>query len=82
MICELLNDGIVNATLSVIFEDEEYQYEVCESTALHWACMNGYLDVVQLLLKYDNVDVCCRDNHCNESIHYAAEFGHNESYSF
>jgi ankyrin repeat protein len=90
MICELLRDGLVNATLSVtlavpfsvIAEDEEDEELHNRGTALHWACINGYVDVVQLLLKYDNVDVSSKDNHDNAPIHYAADVGHTESFSF
>jgi hypothetical protein len=79
MICELLNDGFVDATLSVIlpFVDEDF-----ETTALHWACVKGYIDVFQVLLKYVNVDVSSRDDLEYEPIHYAAQYGHTESYSF
>jgi ankyrin repeat protein len=75
MICELLKDGFVNATLSVYCKPNQ-------TTALHWACMNFYMDAALLLLNYDNVDVCSNDNFGNEPIHYAAELGHTESYSF
>jgi ankyrin repeat protein len=71
-------DGSVYATLSVTFLDQEDQD--VEGTALHWACSNDYLDVVQLLLQYDNVDVCSTDIHAKEPIHYAARNGHTESY--
>jgi hypothetical protein len=74
MIYLLLNEGFVNATLSV--NDGLNP----RSTALHWACSNGYSDIVMLLLKYDNVDVCSKDHYDNEPIHYAAEFGRTESY--
>jgi ankyrin repeat protein len=80
MICELLKDGFVDAALPVtLFNvDEEY----CEGTALHWACRNGYFDLVLLLLTYFNVDVCSEDTFGNEPIHDAAQNGHTESYSF
>jgi hypothetical protein len=76
MICELLTDGFVDATLTVTYEWRS------KGTALHWAVMNGYLDAVMLLLKYDKVDVCFQDNNGNEPIHFAAQNGHTESYSF
>jgi ankyrin repeat protein len=75
MICELLTDGVIDATLPVI-------YEYREGTALHWACSNGYFDLVLLLLTYFKVDVCSKDTNGNEPIYYAAQNGHTESYSF
>jgi hypothetical protein len=80
MICKLLMDGFVDATLSVTFLDQENQD--VEGTALHWACIYDYLDFVQLLLKYDNVDVCSTDSDVVEPIHHAALNGHTESYTF
>jgi ankyrin repeat protein len=79
MICELLKDDFVNAAVSVLYEDDGNEYK---ATALHWSCMFGYPDVVKLLLKYDNVDVCFKDINHDAPIHYAAQFGHAESYSF
>jgi hypothetical protein len=73
MICGLLTDGFVDGRLRV-----EYH----KLTALHWACIHGYIDVVLLLLNYDNVDLCSKDRRGNEPIHYAAQYGHMESYSF
>jgi hypothetical protein len=79
MICRLLTDGFVDATLPV---DYEFYASHCVGTALHWACINGYLDAVLLLLKYDKVDVCFQDDNGNEPIHYAADLGHTESSLF
>jgi ankyrin repeat protein len=67
MICELLTSGFVDATLRVALLDVD---DDLEGTALHWACMYGYLDVLQLLLKY--VNVCSTDSDVTEPIHYAA----------
>jgi hypothetical protein len=76
---ELLTDGFVDATLPVTYQ---YYTSRCKGTALHWACMNGYFDLVLLLLTYFNVEVCSKDTKCKEPIHYAAQYGHTESYSF
>jgi ankyrin repeat protein len=70
MIYELLRDGFVNASV-----------DLNKSTSLHWACEGGYLDIVLLLLNYENVDVCAKDNLDSEPIFYAAQNGHTESYS-
>jgi hypothetical protein len=80
MICELLKDCVVNATISFEFKYHiESQYR---STALQWACLYDYIDVVLLLLKYDNVDISAKDGCSNQPIHYAAALGHTESNSF
>jgi hypothetical protein len=72
MIYELLTGGFVDATLPVtMFSDVAIEYY--KSTAFHWACMNGYLDIVMILLKYDNVDIRSRERFVSEPKHFDYE---------
>jgi hypothetical protein len=81
MICELLKDGVVDAgALRVDINTSEIFYR--QSSALHWACVYGYIEIVLLLLQYKNVDVCVEDKHGITPIHIAAIFGHSIGYSF
>jgi hypothetical protein len=80
MIFDLLKDGFINAKISFDFKyrgESKYQ-----ATVLHWACLYDYMDVVLLLLKYDNVDFCSKDHCGDEPIHHAAELGHTQSHPF
>jgi hypothetical protein len=79
MICALLTDGFVDATLPVTYQSYALH---CKGTALHWACIQGDFDLFLLLLKYVGVDLCSKDTFLYEPIHHAAQNGHTESYSF
>jgi ankyrin repeat protein len=81
MICELLKDACVNISLILTFKHIASGYIRERGTILHWACMHGHIEVVSLLLKYDNVDFHVKLNGY-EPIHFAVIFGHIQSYSF
>jgi hypothetical protein len=83
MVCELLKDDCVNASMHVSFiyrELKESKYN--GGTVLHWACIYGYADVALQLLKNPKVDVCAKAIDECHPIHHAASIGHTDSNLF
>jgi hypothetical protein len=73
MIKELLKEGSVNTSIPVSFDVPSQINHIEEGTALHWACANGFIEIVQLLLDDKNVDVCAKDLCDIQPVHLAAD---------
>jgi hypothetical protein len=70
MVCELLKNGCVDASQTI---------SDITGTLLHWACRQGYIEIVVILLKYPKVDPCAKTFGDRQPIHYAASLGHTNS---
>ncbi|KAI9328067.1 ankyrin repeat-containing domain protein [Obelidium mucronatum] len=61
--------------IHTLLEDPCFDPTQNKCRAIRWACRNGHLDVVKLLIKVPSVDPSTFENTC---LSYAAEFGHTE----
>ena len=75
----LVMDGEVDINCQVVFSIYDQEFDDCEqfvSTGMHWACVHGHEDLLDLLMSMESVDMQAADVDGQQAIHYAALGGH------